>query len=466
MSRSTEQLLPGLIPPKEEEQEEVDFLSILESIHPENLSEDILSVFAHRDLFVTEADREERKKDLSDWRNQAPVKPVEERLRMAEISQNADERDLRDKVAKYCAGSWNGYKNARTALIKAIGSKVNRYLVQREYSHMSENEREEQKKEYEEWHQAAAVRWEAEEQMSRVVFDDEMIPGTRSEKVVRVRKGIRRVDGRCFTQREFAKLIEYPINRYTEAEKRDEAVEDALLEKLIMICHANPYYLYDDTCGAEYGEYDGNAVEWHDQPAIITGYDSILKWILQGKPKSVDWTDEFREEEKGKRPGAWLSGPASREANRAIEDFCAKEWVLAWEGSADWKSGRVRTECTAAAKITVRVKDKTFFQSRIRELNSHVSAGDRHLRRYDQYGSTILPKEPGNSAESIRSFVEGQLAAELDLDLEDYVTEDDYYPPVMEEYGDCLKAAAESFCKLFGLRLVSSSCNGDMSDFL
>lgn len=63
MSRSTEQLLPGVIPPKEEQMEEayVDFFGILESVHPERLSEDVLSVFARRDLFVTEADREERK---------------------------------------------------------------------------------------------------------------------------------------------------------------------------------------------------------------------------------------------------------------------------------------------------------------------------------------------------------------------------------------------------------------------
>ncbi len=85
---------------------------------------------------------------------------------------------------------------------------------------------------------------------SRVVYEDETVPGTRFEKVVRVWKGIRRADGRCFTQREFAKLIEYPISRYTEAEKKDEAVDVALLEKLIMICHANPYYLYDDACEA------------------------------------------------------------------------------------------------------------------------------------------------------------------------------------------------------------------------
>ena len=466
MSRSTEQLLPGVIPPKEEQpgQKEVDFLGILKSVKPEKLSEDVLAVFARRDLYVTEADREERKMDSSDWRNQAPVRPVEDRLQMAKISRDSDERDLQDKEDKYRFGAPNGYKNARTALIKAIGSKVNCYIVQREYDSMSESEREKQKKAFEEWDQEASARWQLEEQMSHVVYDDEMVPGTRCEKVVMVRKVIRRADGRCFTQREFAKLIEYPINKYTEAEKHDEAVDDILLEKLIMICHANPYYLYDDTCGAEYGEYEGNAVEWHDQPAIITGYDSILKWILSGKPRAVDWMDEYREE-----PVNPFEGKQVRSATRkdqGIDDFCGKEWTLSWQGEAEWKSGGVRTECTATAQVTVEVQNQAFFRKRIKDLNSHVSPTDRHLYRFDRYGSTILRKEPGHTAESICAFLEGQMAAELDLDLEDYVTEDDYYPPVMEDYDDNLKAAAESFCELFGLKMLHCTCSGDMSDYL
>lgn len=373
---------------------------------------------------------------------------------------------MRDKVENYHAGAHNGYENARRALIKAIGSKVNCYIVQREYDSMSDREREEQKEAYKEWEQDATVHWEIEEQMSRIVFDGEMVPGTRCEKVIRVRKGIRREDGRCFTQREFARLIGYPISKYTEAEKKDEAVADELLEKLVMICHANPYYLFDDDCGAEYGEYDGNAVEWHDQPAIITGYDSILKWILSGKPRAVDWMDEFREAETDKRAAGKGAVRSQSEAERAIDDFCKKEWKLNWEGQAEWKSGHVRTECTAKAEMIIRVRDKAFFRERISNLNNRAVAGDRHFYRFDPYGMTVLRKEPGHTEESICAFLEGQMAAELDLDLEDYVTEDDYYPPVMEDYDENLKAAAESFCELFGLKLMHCSYSGEMSDYL
>ena len=295
MPRSTELLLPGLIPPKKEQagDEKVGFLDILESVRPECLSEDVLSEFAKRDLYVTEADRDHRKKNTYNWRSQAPVRPVEERLRLAKFVQDAHVRDLRSKVEKYQAGARNGYENARMALIKAIGSKVNHYIVQREFDSMSDSEREEQKQTYEKWDQESEDRWEIDKARSRNSFNDAMYQGTRCEKVKRVRKGIRRKDGRYFTQQEFARLIGYPASKYREAEKYDEAVGDELREKLVMICHANPYYLFDDICYAESGEDDENGVERHGKPAIFTGYDSILKWILAGKPRVVSWTDEL-----------------------------------------------------------------------------------------------------------------------------------------------------------------------------
>ena len=116
-----------------------------------------------------------------------------------------------------------------------------------------------------------------------------------SEKVVRVRKGVRKSDGRYFTQRDFAKLIGYPIQKYAEAEKDDRMVYDELLEKLIMICHANPYYLYDDECYADMGEYEGNAVDLGDAPAIIVNLEVIYKWIQEGKQRTTYWSDGVTE---------------------------------------------------------------------------------------------------------------------------------------------------------------------------
>jgi hypothetical protein len=48
-------------------------------------------------------------------------------------------------------------------------------------------------------------------------------------------------------------------------------------------------------------------------------------------------------------------------------------------------------------------------------------------------------------------------------DFHDYVTGDDYYPPVMEDYD--AEYALSKCCKELGLKLVHVSSSGDMSDF-
>ena len=128
-------------------------------------------------------------------------------------------------------------------------------------------------------------------------------PASVHEKVVRVRKGLKASSGKPLTQREFAKFIGYPINKYVEAEKvdrwsrrgdQDESeVEYELLEKLVMFCHANPYWLFDPDCEAYYAEDDLNAgaVLMGDEPCVYTTVDVILRWINEGKPRITCWED-------------------------------------------------------------------------------------------------------------------------------------------------------------------------------
>ena len=120
------------------------------------------------------------------------------------------------------------------------------------------------------------------------------------EKIVRIRKGLKGSGGKPLTQRDFAKLIDYPINKYTEAEKIDRfgwesesEVETELLDKLIMIAHANPYWLFDPECEAYYAEEDPdqNAVKYGDVPSVYATVDVILRWIKEGKPRITYWVD-------------------------------------------------------------------------------------------------------------------------------------------------------------------------------
>ncbi len=96
--------------------------------------------------------------------------------------------------------------------------------------------------------------------------------------------------------------MDYPINKYVEAEKIDRycrdtdpesEVEEELLDKLVMMAHANPYWLFDPECEAYYAETDPSedAVVMGDEPCVFAAVDVILRWINEGKPRDTNWQD-------------------------------------------------------------------------------------------------------------------------------------------------------------------------------
>ncbi len=286
MSVSTDKLIPGVLPPKDE-QEGIDFLAILDGFDPSKLSKEVLDVFASRNSFVTEKESEIRYYEYEGVTSLVPNYPAERRLGLGKIVADDDRENLISQVAKYRAEVPNAYKNCRRDLIKAIGSKTCLYIVEKEVESLSPEQLSKQKEDYDRWEKYCE--YERQNRDYEEDYDYYDLVASVSEKVVLVRKGIRKRDGRYFTQRDFAKLIDYPIAKYAAAEKNDDMVDDVLLEKLIMICHANPYFLYDDACDAFMGEYDSIAAKVGDAPAIIVGLDVIYKWIQDGRPREVDW---------------------------------------------------------------------------------------------------------------------------------------------------------------------------------
>ena len=292
MAISTDKLIPGVLPPKEE-QKGVDFVQILDSIDPSALSADVLDAFARRDPWVTDPNFHIGYYRYEDVLYKIPGEPVVTRLRIGRFSMENDRKDLIEKVEKLKAGAPNAYKNCRAALIRAIGSKVCAYIVEQEFNALTEEQRIEQKLDYERWKRCNS---DNREWLSDP--DDSWyygMPASVSEKIIKVRKGVRKSDGRFFTQRDFAKLIGYPIAAYASTEKDEEYVTDELLEKLIMICHANPYFLYDFECEASFAEYGGESVANGDAPSVFADYGTIYKWITEGKPRNVSWIDAFAE---------------------------------------------------------------------------------------------------------------------------------------------------------------------------
>ncbi len=291
MGIKTEDFVKNL-PPKEITQG-IDWLSILDSFNPKTLDERFLNECARRNPFET----------CYKW--DTPSMPIEERLGHSEAYARFDRQDLEEYASRIETEGLTPslYKNARLALIKAIGAKGAHEYNLREYEALGEFGRKKQENEYRKYEEELeARRLERELEAETEPYPYEYVASVH-EKIVRIRKGFKDSKGRPLIQREFAKFLEYPVNKYAEAEKtskwyrqdeeEESPVEDLLLERLIFRCHANPYWLYDSECEPDFGSEDPFAysVLCGDEPCIYASPDVILKWIKEEKPRDTYWTD-------------------------------------------------------------------------------------------------------------------------------------------------------------------------------
>ena len=281
------------IPPKEVT-EGVDWMGILDSFDPTLLDDKYITECARRNPYVTCYRWEED--------GQAP-EPIEDRMDSSKAYLKFARNALEDCVERIKTEGLTPtvYRLARTALIKAIGEKGAGEYNRREYERLGEAGRRRQAEEYRQWLQNREKQRELDDAVESDVYYD--YAASVHEKVVKIRKGVLGSSGKPLTQRDFAKYIGYPISKYAEAERTDRygrhgqdesEVEYELLEKLIMICHANPYWLFDDEIEADYAEYDMSGLAgMGDAPCVFATPDIILKWIEAGKPRATYWIDGY-----------------------------------------------------------------------------------------------------------------------------------------------------------------------------
>jgi hypothetical protein len=131
-------------------------------------------------------------------------------------------------------------------------------------------------------------------------------------------------------------------------------------------------------------------------------------------------------------------------AGSGLKEFCGKEWTVAWEGESKWIYDGGHVDCTGSAKVTLKVA-------------SPQQVGE-DLKQ-------ILAKNPLTSAEEIFEHYQDELCNLLDSDFEEYCTAEDYYPPVVEDYGGNAEYVVTEFCQKHGLELVSSEYEGYTGDF-
>jgi hypothetical protein len=183
----------------------VHWLRILDDFEPAILEQKYLNECARRNPFET------------CYRFDTPFSPVEERLRHAEFCVKSYRKDLEECVHRIEKEGLTPltYKQARAALIKAIGINGAAEYVRREYDSLGEEGRRKQAEEYRLWED----NWKIQREFQQIEY--KYVEASVHEKIVRIRKGLKGSNGKPLTQRDFAKLIDYPINKYVEAEKID-----------------------------------------------------------------------------------------------------------------------------------------------------------------------------------------------------------------------------------------------------
>ncbi len=100
MSVSTDKLIPGVLPPKEE-QSGIDFVKILDDFDPSGLSKEVLDVFAARNPFVTAYRQENPNYWYKGEVRIIPDEPAEKRLSYGRRSAEYDREELVAQVNKY-----------------------------------------------------------------------------------------------------------------------------------------------------------------------------------------------------------------------------------------------------------------------------------------------------------------------------------------------------------------------------
>lgn len=275
MAVSTEKIIPGVLPPKEETAG-VDFLSILDSFDPASLSASQLEKFKPRDPYVTGYQKkgEKPKTYLVDGKTYPlPNEPAKERAEHGSFSARFDREDLASWQKRYNAGEEGIYGKTRASLVKAIGTKACAYIAKAEYDAMTPEER---KKDQENWDRWSKY-WDEEKNRSLddEGVDDEGVEDAEHEaeffwsytpygyvpngnwksdndyisilavKVADVRKKLK------INQREFAKMIGVNINKYGDYERGNLELEDLgllpdeFLKRIVDATYANPYWLED-----------------------------------------------------------------------------------------------------------------------------------------------------------------------------------------------------------------------------
>ena len=127
-----------------------------------------------------------------------------------------------------------------------------------------------------------------------------------------------------------------------------------------------------------------------------------------------------------------------------LRGFLEEEFICEWKGYAVWDADGGTVDCHYEAEIIL-MPDKNISE-------------DKEL-------SKLLKKNPFMTKEAIHDLFKKRLRKYLDHEFEDYCTCDDYYQPVVEDFGSNMEYDLEKWCKENGFEYVSFEGDGDDGGF-
>lgn len=123
-----------------------------------------------------------------------------------------------------------------------------------------------------------------------------------------------------------------------------------------------------------------------------------------------------------------------------LRRFLKEGFTCSWKGFAVWDAGNGTVDCHYEASIVL--------------VPTEAIAEDKELAK-------LLKKNPYMTKEAIHDLFAKRLRKYLDEDFEDYCTCEDYYEPVVEDYGTNLEYDLPKWSKENGFEYVSFEGDGD-----
>ena len=194
------------------------------------------------------------------------------------------------------------------------------------------------------------------------------------------------------------------------AEKKIESIVDALKE---IIDQNSPKHLTDEPYRVYAELIESGSADRKTAAAL-------LHFLVSGMLDTADLSCEVEQ----------LSGAIRREC----------KFLYKWKGFAVWDEGNGTVDC--------------HYEARIRLKPTETISEDKEL-------VALLARNPFTPKEVIHDLFAKRLQEYLSYEFEEYCTEDDYYPPVVEDFGSNMEYALPEWSKENGFEFVSWEGDGD-----